>query len=80
MIDFANCVTSLTTVCNYPPTTAGPDGGYLLGLRTLIFKFEELYTEIAGDGSNLDADGHVCIATMSKTQRASAQIGPSIKL
>lgn len=29
----------------YPPTTKGPDSGYLLGLRTLISTFDEIYKE-----------------------------------
>ncbi len=80
MIDFANCVTSLDIICNYPPTTNGPDGGYLLGLRTLIAKFEELYGELSGDGKNLDENGHVAIASLSKSQRANVEIGSSVIL
>ena len=75
MIDFANCITSLDLVCNYPPSTNGPDGGYLLGLRTLISKFEEIYQEFSGDGNNLDASGHILISQVPKTKRASAEIG-----
>jgi Inositol polyphosphate kinase len=75
MIDFANCITSLDLVCNYPPSTNGPDGGYLLGLRTLISKFEEIYQEFAGDGKNLDAFGHILISNVSKVKRATAEIG-----
>jgi hypothetical protein len=35
---------------SYPPTTKGPDSGYLLGLRTLIKAFEEIWLEHGGGG------------------------------
>lgn len=69
MIDFANCVMTLDKNCNYPPTTSGPDGGYLLGLRTLITNFEEIYKELS-DGTG----GHVLMESLSLSQRAAVQI------
>jgi hypothetical protein len=78
MIDFANCINSLDLVCNYPPTTPGPDGGYLLGLRTLISNFEEIFNELtvkSGESVVIDEDGHVLISSLPKSQRAAAEIG-----
>lgn len=79
MIDFANCINSLDLVCNYPPTTNGPDGGYLLGLRTLITNFEEIYSDLTSgigkDGRVFDQDGHLLISSLSKSRRAVAEIG-----
>jgi hypothetical protein len=58
IIDFANCVTDAqglraTSRTNggvtFPPTTDGPDQGYLLGLRNLMRGFS-LIGEIFGDG------------------------------
>ncbi|KAI8614328.1 hypothetical protein BC830DRAFT_1065601 [Chytriomyces sp. MP71] len=34
----------------FPPTTKGPDQGYLLGLKTLIYSFEEIWKEYGGAG------------------------------
>lgn len=44
-----------------PPTTKGSDGGYLLGLKTLIRCCDEIYRELGGDDPTTDKDaaGHV---------------------
>ncbi|KAJ3212616.1 Inositol hexakisphosphate kinase 1 [Entophlyctis luteolus] len=34
----------------FPPTTKGADQGYLLGLKTLIYSFEEIWKEYGGGG------------------------------
>ncbi|KAI9331955.1 hypothetical protein BDR26DRAFT_656504 [Obelidium mucronatum] len=34
----------------FPPTTKGPDQGYLLGLKTLIYSFEDIWKEYGGGG------------------------------
>ncbi|ORX79433.1 SAICAR synthase-like protein [Basidiobolus meristosporus CBS 931.73] len=52
MIDFANSVTNAQTLRKdksvpYPPTKPGPDGGYLHGLRTLIYSFQEIWQQHA---------------------------------
>ena len=76
MIDFANCINNLDIVCNYPPTTKGPDGGYLTGLRTLISNFEEIYTDLrSGEGIVFTSEGHCLIASLSHSQRAKLEIG-----
>ncbi|KAJ3272409.1 hypothetical protein HDV01_005592 [Terramyces sp. JEL0728] len=74
MIDFANCIMTIDPNANYPPTTAGPDSGYLLGLQTLISNFEEIYDELC-EPQLLDAHGHVAILSLNKVKRASAEIG-----
>ena len=44
MVDFAQSVTNAETLKNatvpYPPTTDGPDAGYILGLHSLTASFE----------------------------------------
>ena len=35
---------------SFPPTTKGPDGGYLLGLKTLIKAFEDIWIEHGSNG------------------------------
>ena len=77
MIDFANCINSFDIVCNYLPTTTGPDGGYLLGLRTLVSNFEEIYGDLTAKSEGLifNEDGHVLISSLPKSQRAVAEIG-----
>lgn len=55
----------------FPPTTKGPDNGYLLGLRTLIKNFEELYRELGGGGPLVNANGHVSKAQLTTSQRVS---------
>ncbi|KAJ3324678.1 inositol hexakisphosphate kinase 3 [Gonapodya sp. JEL0774] len=35
---------------NYPPTTKGPDHGYIRGLQTLIATFEEIHAEYGKNG------------------------------
>lgn len=54
-----------------PPTTRGPDQGYLLGLRTLIRNFEELYRELGG----LSTSGHVVKESLAKSTRLTAEVG-----
>jgi hypothetical protein len=56
---------------NFPPTTKGPDKGYLLGIQTLIKSFEELYQELGGPVY----DGHVLKEKISKSARANAELG-----
>lgn len=34
--------------CTYPPTTKGPDNGYLKGLNSLIHCFEEIQSDFGG--------------------------------
>ncbi|KAJ3415180.1 hypothetical protein HDV05_005460 [Chytridiales sp. JEL 0842] len=48
---------------SYPPTTKGSDSGYLLGLKTLIKSFEEIWIEFG-------AGGHVMKSTISKKPEA----------
>jgi hypothetical protein len=74
MVDFANCVTKTCPDYTYPPTTSGPDGGYLLGLKTMIHNFEELHAEIALPDL-VDERGHVSISCLTLKQRATAEIG-----
>ncbi|KAJ3256066.1 hypothetical protein HK103_005749 [Boothiomyces macroporosus] len=74
MIDFANCIMTIDPNTNYPPTTTGPDSGYLLGLQTLISNFEEIYDELC-EPQLLDDYGHVAILSLNKVRRASAEIG-----
>lgn len=55
MIDFANCITNAgdpvaLADATFPPTTIGPDCGYLLGLETLVSKFEEILKMYPGEG------------------------------
>ncbi|KAJ3041461.1 hypothetical protein HDV00_009257 [Rhizophlyctis rosea] len=64
----------------YPPTKKGPDSGYLLGLRTLIRSFEDLYRELGGGGVNVDANGHVSKRSLSRLQRVSTELGSPIDL
>ena len=48
MIDFAHCVSNvdeIREVAKFPPTTYGPDNGYLLGLKNLRECFEEIWAE-----------------------------------
>ncbi|KAJ3187828.1 hypothetical protein HDU85_006221 [Gaertneriomyces sp. JEL0708] len=87
MIDFANCVTNTDRLIRqgelssspsdiavpFPPTTRGPDNGYLLGLRTLMRNFEEIYEELGGgrSGPHLDAFGHVLKSALTMTQLVS---------
>eukprot|EP00842_Homolaphlyctis_polyrhiza_P001556 jgi/Hompol1/2400/HPOL_005985-RA len=40
---------SQTIYVTFPPTTKGPDNGYLLGLQTLISHFEEILSELGSD-------------------------------
>jgi hypothetical protein len=81
MIDFANCVTNADLlseenaekriVVNCPPTTHGSDLGYLLGLKTLIKNFEEIHKELGG----LTSSGHILKEKISKSTRATAEVG-----
>lgn len=86
MIDFSNCIVNtdhlydqtapidhdeLAVRVNYPPTTKGPDQGYLLGLKTLIKTFEELYRELGG----LENGSHVIKETVSKSARLVMEVG-----
>lgn len=85
MIDFSNCVVNvdhlydqsteiddeLAIRVNYPPTTKGPDQGYLLGLKTLVKTFEELYRELGG----LDNGIHVSKENVSKSARLVMEVG-----
>ncbi|KAI8062753.1 hypothetical protein BC940DRAFT_336235 [Gongronella butleri] len=64
IIDFAHCVTRDEVVeqrhaFTYPPSHAGPDLGYLLGLRSLIHAFESIYIAHGGDPALLSATNHV---------------------
>ncbi|KAI9010127.1 hypothetical protein DFJ74DRAFT_758913, partial [Hyaloraphidium curvatum] len=45
--------------CSYPPTTRGPDNGYLLGLRNLIAAFEEALDSYQADGTRVA--GHITL-------------------
>jgi hypothetical protein len=74
MIDFANCVTTIDESWNYPPTTTGPDGGYLLGLQTLMTNFEDIHKELA-DPTLVNEFGHVLIQSLTIAKRAVAEIG-----
>ena len=56
---------------NFPPTTHGPDKGYLLGIQTLIKNFEEIYQELGGPAY----EGHVLKEKISKSTRATAELG-----
>lgn len=60
---------------NYPPTTKGPDNGYLLGLQTLMSNFEDIYRELSDDPSIIDANGHVCKQFVPKAKRMALEIG-----
>ncbi|KAJ8331432.1 inositol polyphosphate kinase kcs1 [Batrachochytrium dendrobatidis] len=60
---------------NCPPTTKGPDNGYLLGLETLIANFEEILTELGSDPDMLDANGHVSKQALSKSKRVGVELG-----
>ena len=86
MIDFSNCVVNrdhlydqiapidhdeLAVRVNYPPTTNGPDQGYLLGLNTLVKTFEELYRELGG----LENGSHVSKENVSKSARLVMEVG-----
>jgi hypothetical protein len=86
MIDFSNCVVNsdhlydqnastdhdeLAIRVNYPPTTKGPDQGYLLGLKTLIKTFEELYRELGG----LENGSHVSKENVPKSARLVMEVG-----
>nr|KAJ3419886.1 inositol hexakisphosphate kinase 3 [Polyrhizophydium stewartii] len=81
MIDFAHSVTNADppsreiVYVNCPPTTKGPDNGYLLGIQTLIAQFEEILRDLGDDPSVLDANGHVSKQALSKTRRINAEIG-----
>jgi hypothetical protein len=44
-----SAVTDTIVHVPYPPTTKGPDNGYLLGLRTLIQCFEEILKDHGGE-------------------------------
>ncbi|KAJ3025176.1 UNVERIFIED_CONTAM: hypothetical protein HDU68_007406 [Siphonaria sp. JEL0065] len=46
----------------FPPTTKGPDQGYLLGLKTLIYSFEDIWKEYGGGG-------HVRIDSLPESYR-----------
>ncbi|KAJ2993251.1 Inositol hexakisphosphate kinase 1 [Globomyces sp. JEL0801] len=74
MIDFANCILSIDYNANYPPTTVGPDSGYLHGLQTLITNFQELYDDLS-QNNTITEHGHVLIKSLSNSQRATAEIG-----
>ncbi|KAI8843959.1 hypothetical protein BJ741DRAFT_527923 [Chytriomyces cf. hyalinus JEL632] len=56
MIDFAQCVSNVdrklvrSTRVTFPPTTKGPDQGYMLGLKTLISSFEGIWKDYGGAG------------------------------
>lgn len=82
IIDFANCVTNADVLHESslqgllphvpcPPTTLGPDQGYLLGLNTLMRNFEELYQELGGALHG----GHVPKEKIPKSARATAEVG-----
>ena len=86
MIDFSNCVVNADHLydqsaeidhdefairVNYPPTTKGPDQGYLLGLKTLIKNFEELFRELGG----LENGSHVLKEKVSKSARLVMEVG-----
>ncbi|KAH6573671.1 hypothetical protein BASA50_002804 [Batrachochytrium salamandrivorans] len=60
---------------NYPPTTKGPDNGYLLGLQTLMGNFEDILLELGSDPSLLDANGHISKKNLSKSRRLGVELG-----
>ncbi|KAI9095853.1 hypothetical protein DFS34DRAFT_651092 [Phlyctochytrium arcticum] len=67
---------SRTVAVPCPPTTIGPDNGYLLGLRTLIKSFEDLYRELCGGGGvSLTPGGHVWKHSLSNTQKVAVGAG-----
>ena len=75
MIDFANCITNADDLeffetVNCPPTTSGPDMGYILGLKSLIRSFEEIHKELS-----ISDTGHVLKEKISKSLRATAEVG-----
>jgi hypothetical protein len=74
MIDFANCLMTLENNCNYPPTTNGPDGGYLLGLKTLRDNLQDIYNELA-EPALINEHGHILIQSLPISKRAFAEIG-----
>jgi Inositol polyphosphate kinase len=77
MVDFANCVANADQLfatpglVSFPPTKPGPDSGYLLGLRTLMTCFKEIFNDLQGDGG----DSHVLIKSLSNTKRANVRMG-----
>lgn len=74
MVDFANCVTKIQPGVPCPPTTDGVDGGYLLGLQTMVTNLEELFAEISRPELR-DEYGHVDISKLTLSQRAAAELG-----
>jgi hypothetical protein len=74
MVDFANCVTKIQQGVSCPPTTDGVDGGYLMGLQTMVTNLEELFEEISRPELR-DEFGHVDISKLTLSQRAAAEIG-----
>ena len=72
MIDFANCLTQIPTDALYPPTTSGPDHGFMKGLETLIKILEEIRSDF--NGYEKDPVGHVPKLSMSVSQKASVEL------
>ncbi|KAJ3048317.1 hypothetical protein HK097_010688, partial [Rhizophlyctis rosea] len=62
----------------YPPTKKGADSGYLLGLRTLIRSFEDLYKELGGGVGAQEKGGHVSKRSLSRIQRVSTELGSPV--
>jgi len=52
-------------VVPFPPTTNGPDGGYLRGLRTLIRSFEEIHQQFKPDSVHENVLGNDTSASHS---------------
>jgi hypothetical protein len=89
MVDFANCVSDADnffgdgkSLVNFPPTKLGPDSGYLLGLKTLLRCFGEIYDELKDaidyrvkDENDERIDGHVLIKSLTNTRRIGLRMG-----
>lgn len=80
MVDFASCVSNAdvlfsTKPCpvNYPPTKKGADSGYLLGLRTLMSCFKEIYKDLKDEVA--PGSAHVFIKSLSNTRRMNVLMG-----
>ncbi|KAJ3015735.1 hypothetical protein HKX48_004420 [Thoreauomyces humboldtii] len=59
----------------FPPTTRGPDNGYLLGLRTLIHSFEDLHAHLADPAR---PRAHVKKSALTTAQKLHAAGGSAV--
>ena len=75
MIDFANCFTQVPPNALYPPTTSGPDHGFMKGLETLIKVLDEIQSDFTG--YEKDQSGHIPKASMTISQKATVELGSS---